>query len=169
VVFCWGGWDHDALIIRAKLLAGYPDEHWLRASEETLRRAQELAPEHPRLPNAEAALFRQFGEYDKALQANGEAINRAISAAERHNERISRANLLLDLGRNEDALAEYDQILHEREDPWTWHNRSLALMRLSRNEEALASSDRALALMEFSNARDVNDRLRKQLGRERRR
>lgn len=153
----------EALIIRAKLLAGYPDKHWLRAAEDTLRRAQQLAPDHPWLPGAEAAVFRQFGEYEKALQANAESVRRATTPDERHIARVGRANLLLDLGRNEEAVAAFDEILREREDPWTWHNRSIALVRLGRKEDALASSDRALAMMEFSNARELNQALRKDL------
>jgi tetratricopeptide (TPR) repeat protein len=61
--------------------------------------------------------------------------------------RAMRANILLELGRPEEALAEYDRVVKlTPQNAAVWYNRGNVLQMLRRHEEALASYDRALAL-----------------------
>ncbi len=54
-----GAENVDALLIRAMLLSCTSDPAWLELAQQTLQKAQELAPRHPRLPLAEVAYFRR--------------------------------------------------------------------------------------------------------------
>jgi tetratricopeptide (TPR) repeat protein len=152
----------DALVTRARLLASSSDRTWLRLAEDTLRRVQAIAPQHPRLPAAEATLFSHFREYEKALAAADQAIARAPTPFERVQEQIGRANILLAMKRDVEAIAAYQQLLEtESDDPWLWHNLSIALARVERYQEALESNQRALALMPFAAAMELTPELRK--------
>ena len=79
-----------------------------------------------------------------ALGSFGRAIECDPEFAEAHS---NRANILGDLGRNEEALAGFDRALTLRPElAQDWCNRGAILDELGRSGEALASYDRALAL-----------------------
>ncbi len=60
------------------------------------------------------------------------------------------------------AVESFDHALTLQPDyAWAWHNRAVALMRAGKKPEALESSNKALALGEFSAARQLNDRLKR--------
>jgi tetratricopeptide (TPR) repeat protein len=150
----------DALVIRTILLTGTNSPRWLELSSQTLDRLRQVAPNHPRLPIAEVALYRRRGEYDAALAAVDRELANPPSAEETQSARGSRAFLLELMERYDDALAAYQSALAiEPNDPWNWHNMSLVLIKLGRVDEALEANTRALALMEFSNARATRERI----------
>src|SRR5260221_8600974 len=155
----------DTLVTRARLLASSSNRTWLRLAEDTLRRVQAIAPQHPRLPSAEATLFSHFQEYDKALIAVDQAIARAPTPTDRVLAQIARANTLGNLERYEEAITDYQHLLRtESDDPWLWHNLSIALLNVKRYQEALDSNQRALALMSFGAAAELTPTLRKLAG-----
>lgn len=155
----------DALLIRAMLLVSTSDPQWLRMAEETLAQARQLAPSHPRLPLAEMAFYRRTGAYDNALAANDRAAALATTPEQVYQCHVNKANILMEANRLEEAAAVYGEITRENDrNPWAWHNYSSVLTRLSRFEEALAASDRALEIMEFPVALNLNASLRSRLG-----
>jgi tetratricopeptide (TPR) repeat protein len=150
----------DALAIRTILLTGTNSPRWLELSSQTLDRLRQVAPDHPRLPIAEAALYRRRGEYDAALAAVDRELANPPSAEEAQSARGSLAFLLELMERYDDALVAYQSALAiEPNDPWNWHNMSLVLVKLGRVDEALEANTRALALMDFSNARATRERI----------
>jgi tetratricopeptide (TPR) repeat protein len=152
----------DALVTRARLLASSSNRTWLRLAEDTLRRVQAIAPQHPRLPSAEAILFGHFKEYDKALAAIDQAIALAPTPGEKVQAEISRANTLRALERYDEAIAAYQHLLQsETDDPWLWHNLSITLTNVKRYREALDANQHALALMPFAAAMELTPILRK--------
>ena len=154
----------DALITRATLLTGVSDPRWLKLAEATLARVQTLAPNHPRLPNAEAALFNRYGQREKALACLEQASARAQSPTDQAIARIQYANMLLTMGRYDDAVAAYHALLQtESQDPWLWHNLSIALYSLQRYDEALAANERALSIMPFNAATMYGQKIRQKL------
>lgn len=155
----------DALVIRAKLLAGYPDKRWLRLAEQTLERLQAIAPNHPRLPEAEYRLFDQYGEYDKALACLERLIAHPATPDEEYAARTGKAMILMNMGRYEESAAAYHTIIQDWDDkdPWVWHNLSIVLSQLGRYDEALRANQRALAIMPFSAAFELTPKLEAKL------
>lgn len=154
----------DALITRARLLSSISDPRWLQLAEQTLTRAQAIAPNHPRLPSAEAALFERHGQKEKALACLEQAIARAQSPQDEVIARIQCAYMLLSLKRYDDAVAAYQTLLKtEPNDPWLWHNLSIALYILKRYEEALSCNERALSIMPFNTAFEYGQKIRQKL------
>ncbi len=154
----------DALLTRARLLACVSDPRWLQLAQETLARAQAIAPNHQRLPGIEATLFQRYGQYEKALACYEQAIARAQSPESRTIARVSYANLLMDMKRYEEAVSAYRTLLEtEANDPWLWHNLSIALYSLQRYQEALACNERALSVMPFNAALVRGEMIRKKL------
>ena len=143
----------DALITRARLLASVSNPRWLKLAEETLTRVQAIAPNHPRLPAAEAQLFERYGQREKALACLEQSIARAQTSTDQVIARIQYANMLLNMDRNDDAIAAYRTLLQtEQNDPWLWHNLSIALYDVQRYDEALTANERALSIMPFNAA-----------------
>ena len=150
----------DALVIRTRLLAGGGSKHWLEQADATLALLREVAPEHPRLPEAEMAIHVHRGEYEAALACAERMIANAPGPDMAYIAQARRANILLDMKRYDEAVAAYDALLSQRpSNPWTWHNKSIALMNLGRFDEALECNARALALMDFGAARDMRERI----------
>jgi len=150
----------DALIIRLKLLAGCAARRWIELADQTLALLRQVAPDHPRLPDAEAAVHIQQGDYDAALACLERALGSPPSPQEAYVALSNRALLLQQLERYDEALAAYEQTLAlDPADPWAWHNKSLVLFDLGRYDEALACNDRALAIAEIGVARGMRRRI----------
>ncbi len=154
----------DALITRARLLTSVSDLRWLQLAQDTLTRAQAIAPNHPRLPGAEATLFERYGQKEKALVAIEQAIARAQSPVDQTIARITYANMLLSMRRYDEAVSAYRTLLQtEGNDPWLWHNLSIALYNLQQYDEALSCNERALSIMPFGAAFERGAMIRKKL------
>jgi tetratricopeptide (TPR) repeat protein len=151
----------DALVMRVKLLAGSPARQWLLLAQETLDLLKYCPPKHRHLPDAEASLRIQQGDFAAALQCLDRAIAVAPSEEEQFVAHATKAAVLAGLGqgdvkRLEQAAQAYGQVLAiDPRDPWTWHNKSVVLQQLGRYEEALECNTRALEIMDFSTAQDM--------------
>jgi tetratricopeptide (TPR) repeat protein len=150
----------DALVIRVKLLAGRPDREWLVLAGETLELLKYYAPQPPRLPDAEASLRLQQGDNTGALECLERTIAHPPDSDEAFAAQATRATVLMNMGRFDEALHAYDAVLTaDPRDPWTWHNKSLLLIRLNRYQEALECNTRALEIMRFSNAESTRQHI----------
>ncbi len=151
----------DGLIIRVKLLTGYASDGWLRLAEETLELVKKAAPQHPRLPDAEASILVRAGKLEEALACVEVSIAQPPTPEELHVALSRKARLLDRMKRYDDALAAYDLVNeHYPQDPWAWHNKSLLLLNIERYQEALTCNERALAIMNFNAARTTGERIR---------
>ncbi len=151
----------DALVIRIKLLTGYPGERWLQLAEETLARLKQIAPAHPRLPEAESTILVRRNKLEEALTCIEQSIKYPPSPEEEHVSLSRKAGILERMKRVDEALATYN-VVNERypNDPWAWHNKSILLRDLGRLEEALECNERALSIMPFEMARRVGKSIR---------
>lgn len=150
----------DALVIRTKLLAGGATKSWLELADATLALLKEVAPEHPRLPDAEMAIHVQRREYEAALACAERMIANPPSPEETYIAQSRRSDLLLNMKRYDEAIAAYDTLLAQKpRDPWKWHNKSIALMNLGRFDEALECNAQALSIMDFGAAHTVREHI----------
>lgn len=154
----------DALIVQLRLLAACRAPTWQELATKTLGMIQRVAPDHPRLPQAEMFYHRMRGEYDQALICADHALAAGASPEDQASTLSSKAVLLMSLNRYDEAVETLRAALAlNSADPWIWHNTSLALTNLGRYQEALQCSERALSLMEFGVARAQRDRLKRLL------
>lgn len=150
----------DLLVIRTKLLAGCANPQWLSLAEQTLAILKRVAPEHPRIPNAEQLIFEQRGRIEDAIACTDRTLAHPPSPEEEYIALSNKALLLQQLKRYEESLALYGQLASRApNDPWMWHNQSLMLYNLGRYADALQCNDRALALMQFGVARDFRQKI----------
>lgn len=150
----------DALVIRTKLLASSSSKTWLELADQTLERLRQVAPNHLRLPDAEAAIHLRRGEYEAAIACFERLISNPPSPEEQFVAYANRASALESLHRYDEALDAYQQVLRiDPNDAWVWHNASLLLLKQGRLREALEANTRALSIMDFSNARSTRERI----------
>jgi protein O-GlcNAc transferase len=104
----------------------------------------EVDPNHWESLNAVAALALQNREFDKAVRAYSDLIERRHDHAEAH---YKRGNAQNGLGRWEAALTDYDKaIAFDQTYANAFCNRGAVLERLARWDEALASYEKAITL-----------------------
>lgn len=144
----------DALVIRTRLLAGSRAPRWLELADQTVERLRQIAPGHPRLPDAEAAIHLQRGEYAAALACDDRIIANPATAEDKFSALANRASILWDLKRNAEALAAFRGVLEvDPNDAWVWHNMSVLLTQMGQLNEALDANTHALNIMDFGVAR----------------
>jgi hypothetical protein len=150
----------DALVIRTKLLAATTSKIWLELADQTLERLQQIAPSHPRLPDAASAIYLRRGQYERAIACYDQLIANPPSADEAFVAQANRASALERLQRFDEAIEAYRHVLQvDPNDAWVWHNMSLLLLNQGRLEEALQANTRALAIMSFGNAQMSRKRI----------
>lgn len=159
----------DALVTQLKLLVACRAPYWQELATKTLGMIQQVAPNHPLLPQAEVFYHRVRGEYEEAVVCSDRALAVATTPAEKASILSSKALLLMSLKRNEDAVATFQTACAlNPNDPWIWHNMTIPLVALGRYHEALQCSERALSIMDFSVARkqreNIMQKLAQQLG-----
>ena len=94
------------------------------------------------------ATLAALGENDAALEILARALAAAPNASAKALALATRGDVLLNLERPAEALADFDQAVAAQPDLIAaWNNRGLALISLKRPEDALACFDRVLALM----------------------
>ncbi len=154
----------DALIIQLRLLVACRAPYWQELATKTLAMIQQVAPDHPRLPQAEVFYYRVRGEYEQAVACSDRALALATTPAEKASILSSKALLLMNLDRYDDAVATFQNATTlNPDDPWVWHNASIALTHLGRYHEALQCSERALSIMDFGSARTQHEKIMQKL------
>ena len=159
----------DALVTQLKLLVACRAPYWQELATKTLGMVQQVAPNHPLLPQAEVFYHRVRGEYEEAVICSDRALAYARTPAEQASILSGKALLLMNLKRNDEAVAMFQAACSlNPNDPWTWHNMTFPLVELGRYHEALRCSERALSIMDFSVARkqreNIMQKLAQQLG-----
>jgi tetratricopeptide (TPR) repeat protein len=156
----------DAWITRASIASTVHDMSYRAIAQHAFKRAQALDPNHPRLPQVEAAFYKRWGTVDQYESALQRILTYATAPSDRRGGYDRLALLQFGTGRVDDAIATYQQLFQEQPEgtAWTWHNDSLVLLNAKRYQEALDASDHALAFFEFTVARNVNNRAREALG-----
>ncbi len=75
------------------------------------------------------------------------------------------AHLYLSEGRLNNALEIFTDITKlTPDDPWAWHNMSYIFLELDKVKEAKQCNERALGIMDFQSARDIQEKIRQQRG-----
>jgi tetratricopeptide (TPR) repeat protein len=144
----------DALVIRTRLLAGSKAPRWLELADQTVERLRQVAPNHPRLPDAEASIHLQRGESEAALACDDRIIANPATPEDKFSALANRASILQSLKRNDEALAAFRGVLEiDPNDAWVWHNMSVLLTQMGRFSEALDANTHALNAMDFALAR----------------
>nr|MBA3827180.1 hypothetical protein [Ktedonobacterales bacterium] len=158
----------EAWIERTIILSKGLSRAHLLLAEMALSQSQAIAPDHPRLPAAEFAVYTRRRQYAQAEQA----VRRSLAYADEGQlSTVERRALLNSLAINLDvqrkaaeAITIYRTLTTDFPDyAWGWHNGSLALLRAGELEEALQFSDRAIALMPFPLALQTNAKIRQRL------
>jgi tetratricopeptide (TPR) repeat protein len=150
----------DALVIRTKLLASSTSKTWLELADQTLERLRQIAPGHPRLPDAAATLYLRRGQYEQAVACYDQLLARPPSAEEAFIAQTNRASALERLQRYDEAIDAYRNVLQlDPNDAWMWHTMSLLLLNQGRLEEALQANTQALSIMNFGNAQMSRKRI----------
>jgi tetratricopeptide (TPR) repeat protein len=155
----------DALVIRIKLLAGYPSKYWLELADQSLAMLQRVAPNHPRIPNAAYLIHLQRQEYEAALACVEQTLVNSPTPDEAYIALTNKATVLQKLQRYDEALGVFDQVIAlDPTNAWNWHNKSLMLSDLGRDREALDCNTHALSLMQFGAAQRTRERLLAKIG-----
>lgn len=150
----------DALIVQLKLLAACRVPYWQELATKTLGMLQQVAPTHPRLPLTQMFYHCMRGEYEQAVACADRAVRLATGPADAASLLSSKALLLMSLNRYDDAVTDFENaLLLKADDPWIWHNTSIALAHLGRYHGALECSDRALSIMDFGAARIQREKI----------
>jgi tetratricopeptide (TPR) repeat protein len=154
----------DALIAQLKLLVACREPYWQELATKTLTMIRQVAPDHPRLPLAEMFYHSIRGEYEEALVCADRALRTATSPVEAASILSSKASLLMSLDRYADAVLSFQNASSlNPDDPWIWHNASIALTHLGRYHEALQCCERALSIMDFGAARAQHEKIMESL------
>ena len=128
-----------------------PGEDVSAERREELRRAAECLSSQAETAFDSALVSMGRGDYGQAIVHWGYALDAALNVPQRDTAKLSeisfyRANVLLILGREAEALSGYDSALSfDHRDNRSWHNRGVVLNRFEQSEEALASFDSAIA------------------------
>ncbi len=156
----------DAWIMRLYIATSVGNGWYRLIAKAALKQARNLNPNHPRLPDAESSYFKRYGNKQQYEVAIRRMIDLAPSPVVKRTGYDRLAKYYATYGRPDDALATYQEYFRQypQGSAWTWHNYSIELMQAKRYQEALDASNRALVFFEFSNARDINNEARKQLG-----
>jgi tetratricopeptide (TPR) repeat protein len=156
----------DAWIMRLYVATSAGDIRYGLIAKAALKQARALNPNHPRLPDAESSYYKRYGNKQQQEVAIRRMIDLAPSPVARRAGYDRLAKYYETYGRLDDTLATYQEYFRQypQGSAWTWHNYSIGLMQAKRYQEALDASNRALVFFEFSNARDINNEARKQLG-----
>jgi tetratricopeptide (TPR) repeat protein len=149
--------DGDAIAVKAsyRRLRGYVDE-----AEALLKKGDE---NHWHVAQVKAGCFSDRDDYNAWLAE----LKRATENAPRGRQaKLYNAwgSALSKLFKFSLAIEAFDHALTlEPRYAWAWHNRAIALMRAGRKQEALESSNKALEIGDFAAARELNERLKRQV------
>ncbi|MFZ0544375.1 MAG: tetratricopeptide repeat protein [Candidatus Promineifilaceae bacterium] len=117
------------------------------------------------LLQAEVAYWQRQGKYHEAVEWYQKAIDSADTVPRKLRLRNNLGDCYLEFGHYDEAMEIYQEAIHfAKEDPWLWHNMSIVFFEKEDYKEAAYHNKMALELMDFSEAREMQQVLRSKLG-----
>jgi tetratricopeptide (TPR) repeat protein len=115
--------------------------------------------------SAEIAFWERQGDLAEAIDWYEKAINAADTVPRKLRLRSQMGDCFLRFGRPEKALEIYQEAVHfSQENPWLWHHMGLAYWELEDYKNAHRYNRRALDLLDFQEARELESALKQKLG-----
>jgi tetratricopeptide (TPR) repeat protein len=113
------------------------------------------------LMDAEVAFWQAQGNAEETIQAYQKAITEAANVPQRLRMQNRLGDFYLAAGMLDKALAVYKEAVHfDKENPWLWHNISTVFFRLKNLEEAARANKRTLSLLDFPEARQLEQEIK---------
>lgn len=113
---------------------------------------------------AEALFWQRQGQVEEAAAWYEEAMTRAVTVPQRLLMRRRLGDCYFENGRFDEALAIYQEmVMLDKQNPWLWHNLSAIYYRQEQYQEAAHCNAKALAIMDFPAARQLEAALKKKL------
>jgi tetratricopeptide (TPR) repeat protein len=126
---------------------------------------QNFGPGDYNLMRAEIAYWQRQGDLEEAVKWYGKAIHTAPAVPQMLRMRSRLADCYLSFGHEDKALEIYKEAIHfSKEDPWLWHNMSIVYFNMEDYKEAARLNKEALALLDFPEAREMEQALKSKLG-----
>jgi tetratricopeptide (TPR) repeat protein len=123
-----------------------------------------IAPNNYYLLIAEATYWQEHKKIDKTVEWYQAAINVADSVPRKLRLRGNLGDFFMNMRQFERALKVYQETIHfSKENPWIWHNMSIAHWHAHNYEEAFHCNRRALALSDLPEARRMEEALKEKL------
>lgn len=114
---------------------------------------------------AEIAYWEEQGEFEEAIEAYQRAIEEANTVPRKLRLRSQMGNCFLRFDQPEKALEIFKEAIHfSQEDARLWHNMSLAFWQLENYPDAHRCNRRALELLDFPEAREMEAALKQKIG-----
>lgn len=114
---------------------------------------------------AEIAYWQEQGKLDETVYWYEKGINAADSVPQKLRLRSNLGDCYLTMKQYDKAIEVYREAVHfSKENPWLWHNMSLAYWKVEDDEEAARSNSKALALKpDFPEARKMELMLKEKM------
>jgi tetratricopeptide (TPR) repeat protein len=113
------------------------------------------------LMEAEVAFWQAQGEQEETIRAYQRAISEAANVPQRLRMQNRLGDFYLAVGMLDQALVVYKEAVHfDKENPWLWHNISTVFYGLKNLEEAARANKRTLSLLDFPEARQLEQELK---------
>ena len=122
-------------------------------------------PQNNYLLQAEVAYWQRQENLEAAVQWYEKAIDAADTVPRKLRMRNRLGDCYLEFGLYDEALKIYHEAVHfAKEDPWLWHNMSVVYFNKEEYKEAAHYNKLALELLDFPEAREMEQALRAKLG-----
>jgi tetratricopeptide (TPR) repeat protein len=123
-----------------------------------------ITPNNYYLLKAEASYWQEQKELDETVEWYEAAIKVADNVPRKIRLRGNLGDFFMHMQHYEQALQVYQETIHfSKENPWIWHNMSIAHWHAQNYEEAAHCNRRALALGDLPEARRMEEALKEKL------
>jgi tetratricopeptide (TPR) repeat protein len=124
-----------------------------------------IEPSNIYLIQAETAYWQRQRNLDEAVKWFQKAIDTADNVPRKLRLRNKLGDCYLEFGQDDKALEIYKEAIHfSKEDPWLWHNISVAYFNKEDYKEAARFNKIALKLMDFPDAREMESEIHSRMG-----
>ncbi|MEW5986251.1 MAG: tetratricopeptide repeat protein [Chloroflexota bacterium] len=114
--------------------------------------------------SAEALFWQRQGQLEEAVKGYEQAMTRAATVPQRLLMRRRLGDCYFENGRLDEAQAIYQEmVMLDKQNPWLWHHLSLIHYRREEYQEAARCNAKALTIMDFPAARQMETAIKKKL------
>jgi tetratricopeptide (TPR) repeat protein len=126
---------------------------------------EDIEPNNLFLMRAEIGYWQGLGKLDEAVQWYHKAIDSAETVPRKLRLRTQLADCYLQFGDDDKALEMYQKAAHfSKEDPWLWHNMSIAYYNKEAYKEAAHYNKLALSIADIPEIKEMTTVIRSKLG-----